>query len=227
MIGVDADDTLWHSETVFERAQERFRGLLARYHSAPAIDRVLFDTEARNLPLYGYGVKGFMLSAIEAAITATGGAIGADEIQAILDTGREMLAHPIELLPGVEEVLPALARDYRVLLITKGDLHHQERKVADSGLEAHFDAVEIVSEKDRAAYARVLQRHGVAPDAFAMVGNSLKSDVLPVLALGGAGVYIPYAITWQHERVDAAPIDAPRYRRLDSLRELPPILPSL
>jgi len=227
IIGFDADDTLWHNESIFDRAQQRYRALLAKYHPAAEVDRVLFQTEMRNLPLYGYGVKGFVLSASETAIELTGGAISAQEIQEIFALGQEMLAHPVELLPGVAEIVPVLARDYRLLLITKGDLHHQERKVAESGLAAHFHAVEILSEKDGATYERVLRRHGVAPDEFAMVGNSLKSDILPVLALGGAGVHVPYHLTWQHEHVEQVPHDQPRFRQVATLGELPPLLPVL
>jgi putative hydrolase of the HAD superfamily len=188
---------------------------------------VLFATEMRNLPLYGYGVKGFMLSCVETAIALTQGRVTAGEIDEILATGREMLAHPVELLAGVAEVVPALARDYRLLLITKGDLQHQERKVAESGLAAHFHAIEILSEKDGPAYARVLQRHGVALEEFAMVGNSLKSDILPVLQLGGAGVHIPYHLTWQHEHVETAPANLPRFRSIERLIDLPAVLPCL
>ena len=227
IIGFDADDTLWHNESIFDRAQQRYRALLAKYHPAAEVDRVLFQTEMRNLPLYGYGVKGFVLSASETAIELTNGAISAQEIQEIFALGQEMLAHPVELLPGVAEIVPALARDYRLLLITKGDLHHQERKVAESGLGAHFHAVEILSEKDGATYERVLRRHGVAFDEFAMVGNSLKSDILPVLELGGAGVHVPYHLTWQHEHVEQAPHDQPRFRQVATLGELPPLLPVL
>jgi putative hydrolase of the HAD superfamily len=226
-IGFDADDTLWRNEDLFERAHERYRALLAQHHPAAEVDRVLFATELRNLPLYGYGVKGFTLSCIETAIALTQGRVSSAEIGEILATGREILAHPVELLDGVAAVVPALARDYRLLLITKGDLQHQERKVAGSGLAAHFHAVEIVSEKDGPVYERLLRRHGVAPAEFAMVGNSLKSDILPVLALGGAGVHIPYHLTWQHERVEETPRDLPRFRRLARLAELPPVLPHL
>ncbi len=227
IIGFDADDTLWHNESIFDRAQQRYRALLAKYHPAAEVDRVLFQTEMRNLPLYGYGVKGFVLSASETAIELTNGAISAQEIQEIFALGQEMLAHPVELLPGVAEIVPMLARDYRLLLITKGDLHHQERKVAESGLGAHFHAVEILSEKDGATYERVLRRHGVALDEFAMVGNSIKSDILPVLALGGAGVHVPYHLTWQHEHVEQAPHNQPRFRQVATLEELPPLLPVL
>jgi putative hydrolase of the HAD superfamily len=227
IIGFDADDTLWRNEDIFERAHERYRTLLAHYHPASEVDRVLFATEMRNLALYGYGVKGYTLSCIETAIELTGGKVTGTEIKEILATGREMLAHPVELLAGVTEVVPALARDYRLLLITKGDLHHQERKVTESGLAAHFQAVEIVSEKDGPAYERVLRRHGVAMKDFVMVGNSLKSDILPVLQLGGAGVHIPYHLTWQHEHVEDAFGDRPRFRRIAHLGELPAILPNL
>jgi putative hydrolase of the HAD superfamily len=227
IIGFDADDTLWRNEDIFERAHVRFRALLAKYHPAAEVDRVLFATEMKNLPLYGYGVKGFTLSCVETAITLTQGKVSSAEIAEILATGREMLAHPIELLAGVGEVVPALARDFRLMLITKGDLHHQERKVAESGLAAHFHAVEIVSEKDGPAYERILRRHGVAPNEFAMVGNSLKSDILPVLELGGAGVHVPYHLTWQHERAELVPATQRRFRQIATLAELPPVVAAL
>ena len=227
IIGFDADDTLWHNESIFERAQERYRLLLAKYHPAAEVNRALFATEMRNLRLYGYGIKGFMLSATETAIELTRGAVSAAEIREIIALGQDMLAHPVELLPDIGEIVPALARDFRLVLITKGDLHDQERKIAESGLAAHFHAVEILSEKDGPAYERVLRRHGVAHAEFAMVGNSLKSDILPVLALGGAGVHVPYHLTWQHEHIEASPTDQPRFRRIGRLAELPAILPSL
>jgi putative hydrolase of the HAD superfamily len=227
IIGFDADDTLWRNEDVFERAHERYRALLAGYHPPAEVDRVLFATEIRNLPLYGYGVKGFTLSCIETAIELTAGRVKPNEIADILATGREMLAHPVELLAGAADVIPALARDYRLILITKGDLHHQERKVAASGLAGYFHAVEIVSEKDSGAYERLRRRHDLAWADFAMVGNSLKSDILPVLQLGGAGVHIPYHLTWLHERAEEPPRDQARFRRVESLVELPALLPHL
>ncbi len=225
-IGFDADDTLWHNENIFEQAHERYRTLLAKHHPADEVNRLLFAVESRNLPLYGYGVKSYMLSTIETAIELTRGAIGAAEIREILALGREMLAHPVELLAGVIEVVPGLARDYRLLLITKGDLHHQERKVAASGLAAHFHAIEILSEKDGATYQRILRRHDVKPEEFVMVGNSIKSDILPVLELGGAGVHIPYQFTWQHEHAEP-PQDHPRFRRIAQIGELPAVLARL
>jgi len=226
ILGFDADDTLWHNESIFEHAHVAYRQLLAKYHPAEEVDRVLYATEMRNLALYGYGVKGFMLSCVEAAIELTQGAISAQEVREILATGQRMLAHPVELLAGVAEVVPGLARDYRLLLITKGDLHHQEKKISESGLASHFQAIEIVSEKDTPAYARVLRRHGVAPAEFAMVGNSIKSDILPVLGLGGAGVHVPYHLTWAHERAEV-PATEKRFRRIAHLRDLPAILPAL
>ena len=226
-IGFDADDTLWHNENIFEQAHERYRSLLARFHPAAEVDRALFATEMRNLRLYGYGAKGFTLSSIETAIELTQGTISAEEIRSILSLGQEMLAHPVELLPGVAELLPVLARDYRLIVITKGDLHHQERKIQQSGLADHFSAIEILSEKDGAAYARILLRHGINPAEFAMIGNSLRSDILPVLELGGAGVYIPYQFTWQHERVAETPHVHPRFRQVENLAALPGVLPGL
>ena len=178
----------------------------------------------RNLELYGYGVKGFTLSAIETAIQLSKGKIGAEEIQQLIALGRDMLAHPVELLEGVEETLAALAPRYRLVLITKGDLRDQERKLSKSRLAPHFRQVEIVSEKDERTYADLLRRHGIAVERFLMVGNSLKSDILPVLALGGAGAHVPYHLTWAAERVEQAPQAKGRFFRIETLRELPAVL---
>jgi putative hydrolase of the HAD superfamily len=227
VIGFDADDTLWHNEIIFEKVHERYRALLANYHDAATVDRTLLATEMRNLELYGYGVKGFTLSAIETAIQLTAGKIGADEIQQLIELGREMLAHPVELLDGVAETLAALAPRHRLLLITKGDLRDQERKLAKSGLAPHFERVEIVSEKNEATYASILRRHGIDAAHFLMVGNSLKSDILPVLAIGGAGAYIPYHLIWAVERVDKMPAEDGRFFPLKSVRELTTVLEKL
>ena len=227
VIGFDADDTLWHNEVIFEKTHERYRALLSQYHDAATVDRTLFATEMRNLELYGYGIKGFTLSAIETAIHLTSGKIRADEIQQLIDLGRDMLAHPVELLEGVAETLGALSARHRLLLITKGDLRDQERKLAKSGLAAHFRQVEIVSEKDEGTYAAIFRRHGIAAADFLMVGNSLKSDIVPVLALGGAGAYVPYHITWAAERVEDMPRDDGRFFRLRTLRELEEIVRTL
>jgi putative hydrolase of the HAD superfamily len=219
-IGFDADDTLWHNESIFEKTHERYRAILAQYHDSATVDRTLFATEMRNLELYGYGVKGFTLSAIETAIQLTAGKIGADEIQQLIELGREMLSHPVELLDGVAEALAALAPQHRLILITKGDLRDQERKLAKSGLAPHFSGIEILSEKNEASYAAVFRRNRIEPARFLMVGNSLKSDILPVLALGGAGVYVPYRILWAAEHVEEVPPANARFFRLESLREL-------
>ncbi len=220
VVGFDADDTLWHNENIFEQTHQRYRALLSRFHDAATVERTLFATEMRNLELYGYGVKGFTLSAIETAIALTDGRISAEEIQQLIALGKDMLAHPVELLDGVEETLAELGGRHHLLLITKGDLRDQERKLAKSRLAARFRQVEIVSEKDEATYRGILRRYGVSPERFIMVGNSLKSDILPVLALGGVGVHVPYHLTWAAERVDEAPRAEGRFFRLGSLREL-------
>ena len=223
-LGFDADDTLWHNETIFEKVHERYRELLAHYHDAATVDRTLFATEMRNLELYGYGVKGFTLSSIETAIQLTGGKISAEEIRQIIALGREMLAHPVDILDGVVETLSALSGQHRLLVITKGDLRDQERKLARSGLAAHFHHVEILSEKDERSYSALFRRHAIDPARFLMVGNSLKSDILPVLALGGAGAHVPYHITWEAERVETPPRIDGRFFQLKNVRELPGVI---
>lgn len=225
-IGFDADDTLWHNESIFEEAHRRYCTLLSRWHDADTVERTLFATEMSNLELFGYGVKSHALSSIETAIGLTGGQISSEEIRAILDFAKGMLAHPVELLPGAAEVVPALARRYRLVLLTKGDLRDQERKLRKSGLEPHFNYVEILSEKDTTVYSRVFARHSIAPEEFLMVGNSLKSDILPVLDLGGRAVYVPYRTTWMAERAEP-PRDADRsarFTQISSLHELPALL---
>ena len=222
-LGFDADDTLWHNENIFERVHIRYAALLARYHDAATVERTLFATEMRNLELYGYGVKSFTLSAIETAIHLSAGGISAGEIQHLIDLGREMLAHPVELLDGAAATLAALAGQYQLLLITKGDLRDQQSKLARSGLAAYFQHVEIVAEKDGPAYAAILRRHGIAPEKFLMVGNSLRSDILPVLALGGAGAHVPYRLLWAHEHAET-PHAPGRFFELKTLRDLPAAL---
>jgi len=200
VVGIDGDDTLWHNEGYFAVSQEMFRALLAAYvDDTVDLDAALVDNERRNLELFGYGIKGFTLSMIETAIEVTGGRVNAAVIQALLDRGKEMLGHPVELLDGVAGVIDALAEHYRLVLVTKGDLIHQEQKIARSGLAERFEQVEIVSEKDEATYSRILRRVGVAPSSFVMVGNSVRSDVLPVLAIGARAVHVPYHLTWDLE----------------------------
>jgi putative hydrolase of the HAD superfamily len=225
-VGFDADDTLWHNESLFEETHRRYCELLSRYHDAASVERALFATEMRNLELLGYGVKAHAISAIETAIEISGGRVGSEEVSAIVDLAKGMLRHPVELLDGAAEVVPVLAARYRLLLVTKGDLRDQERKVRTSGLERHFAGLEILSEKDVSVYRRVFARHDIRPEEFLMVGNSLKSDILPVLDLGGRAVYVPYRITWQHEQATppAGPAVAGRFFQIASLRELPALL---
>ena len=219
-IGLDADDTLWHNETIFRLTHDRFVALLAEHGDRDTIEGRLAEVERRNLRLYGYGVKGFTLSMIETAMELTGGEAPPVVVREILAAGREMLAHPVETLPGVDEALAALSETYRLVLVTKGDLLDQERKLAASGLGDLFAAVEIVSEKDRGTYERVFARHGTGAEEAVMAGNSMKSDVLPALAAGAFAVHIPYVITWAHELADA-PEGHARYGALDTISALP------
>jgi putative hydrolase of the HAD superfamily len=201
IIGLDGDDTLWHSEREFAETQVRYRELLARWADEDTVHARLLDVERRNLEVFGYGVKAFTLSMVETAIELTAGAIPATEVHRIVTLGKELLGHPVELIDGVAETVETLARHHRLVLITKGDLLHQETKLAASGLGDRFWRIEIVSEKDVATYARILERHEIAPEDFVMVGNSVKSDILPVLELGARAVYVPYEITWEMEHV--------------------------
>ncbi|MGO1078761.1 HAD family hydrolase [Inquilinus sp. CA228] len=231
-VAFDADDTLWHSESVFEETHGRLVALLSPWVDAETLERTLLDTEARNLKTFGYGVKGFILSMIETAIEITEGRIGAAQIRTILELGKAMMDHPVELIDGVVETLDALAPAakagrIRLIVITKGDLFHQESKVARSGLAERFESVEIVAEKDEATYRRILQRGGATPDRFLMIGNSMRSDILPVLDLGGQAVHIPYHITWAHEAVSRPEVAPPGFHTLDSIREVPGLVSRL
>ena len=219
-VGLDADDTLWHNETIFRLTHARFIDLLSGRADAEVMETRLAEVERRNLQLYGYGVKGFTLSMIETAMELCDGEAPSHVIREIMAAGREMLAHPVETLPGVDEALARLSERYRLVLITKGDLLDQERKLAASGLGDLFAAVEIVSEKDRGTYDRVFARHGTGAAEAVMAGNSMKSDVLPALEAGSFAVHIPYHVTWAHELADA-PEDHPRYGALPSIADLP------
>lgn len=225
-IGFDADDTLWQNEAFFRLTQQHFAKLLADFAEADHLHDRLLAAERRNLGHYGFGVKGFTLSMIETAIEVTEGRVSAGVIAEIMAAGREMLAHPIELLPQAQAAVTALAHDYHVLLITKGDLLDQERKLAQSGLGDLFHGVEIVSDKTSAVYANLFARHGAVADQAMMVGNSLKSDVLPVLEVGGWGVYVPHDLTWALEHAEE-PQGQPRYHRLVTLGELPDLVATL
>jgi len=225
-IGFDADDTLWQNEHFYKLTTAHFAALLAAYAEPDAIAATLLASEKRNLAFYGYGIKGFTLSMIETAIEVTAGRAPASVIGEILAAGRDMLRHPVETLPEVRETLSALAVDYRLILVTKGDLFDQERKLAESGLGELFAAVEIVSEKTAATYERVFTRYGDGPERAMMVGNSLKSDVVPAIAAGSWGVYIPHALNWEMEHAEA-PVDSPRFRRLVHLGELVDLIAGL
>lgn len=223
-IGLDADDTLWENETFFRVTEAEFAALLGEHAQGADIAGRLLDVERANLARYGFGIKGFMLSMVQTAIELTDGRIDGRAIGRILELGQDMLSHPVDLLPGVPQALDALA-GRRLILVTKGDLIDQERKIAASGLADRFDAIEILADKSPEAYARVLWRAGVAPEHFVMAGNSMKSDVLPVVALGGHGVFIPHALTWAIEHAQAP--DHPRAHRLDSIAALPALIARL
>ena len=228
LVAFDGDDTLWHNESIFSMTQERFRELMQPYVGDRDLDERLFATEMRNLRLFGYGVKSYTLSMIETAIELSDAQVSADEIAAILHAGRSMLEHPVELLDGVADAIERVSANHPVMLITKGDLFDQESKLARSGLGDRFDAVEIVAEKDERAYRRILDRRGVAPESFVMIGNSARSDIQPTLALGAYAVHVPYPLTWAHEQIDETELQTHgRYRRIDSLADLPVTLTSL
>jgi putative hydrolase of the HAD superfamily len=224
VIGFDADDTLWRSEDFFTEAEELFAEVVAPHapHGVDVLDS-LHAIELDNVPISGYGVKAFALSMVQAAVTATRGAVPASVIGQLVDHAHEMLMHPVEVLDGVPETLAAVGRTHRLVLMTKGDLVHQARKVRTSGLEHHFAHNEIMLEKDVETYRRVLDEWSIDPKRFLMVGNSVKSDILPILELGGAGVHVPYHVTWGHEVVHD---HGGGFTELESLRELPAWLAS-
>ncbi|WP_212524872.1 HAD family hydrolase [Actibacterium sp. MT2.3-13A] len=225
-IGFDADDTLWQNEQFFRMTQERFAELLSDFAPPDHLMERLLAAEKRNLGHYGFGVKGFVLSMIETAIEVTDERVPASVIQGLLHAGQDMLRHPIHLLPHARETVEELAADYRILLITKGDLLDQERKLAQSGLGDLFDGVEIVSNKTPAVYQEVFTRHGDGPGRALMVGNSLRSDVIPAIEAGAWGVYVPHGLTWELERAEP-PQDHERYHELSDLGTLPALVASL
>ena len=219
VIAFDCDDTLWLSESFFVLTQQRFDALLSPWCEPDQTAERLIERERENLAHFGYGVKGFALSMIETAIDASEGAIPSAALAEIIEWAREMMAHPVELLPGVENTLDALEGRYRLVAITKGDLFHQESKVAASGLADRFEAIHIVSEKDPATYQGIVSGLGVPPQSFLMVGNSTRSDIEPVLAIGSRAVHVPHDVTWALEHADAD-LDVPVLGRLDELLEL-------
>ena len=222
-VGFDADDTLWHNERFFRLTQDRFEQLLADYADRAHLHQRLLAAERRNIAHYGFGIKGFTLSMIETALDVTENRVPAAVIRELIEAGQEMLRHPIDLLPHARETVQAAAQNHKVLLITKGDLLDQERKLAQSGLGDLFDGVEIVSDKTPATYQALLQRHGVGATQAMMVGNSMKSDVRPMVALGGWGVFVPHGLTWELEHAEP-PTNTTRFRELPSLSGIPQLL---
>jgi len=222
-IGFDADDTLWHNERFFALTQDHFEQLLSDHTDTDTLMARLLVAERRNIPHYGFGIKGFTLSMIETAIEVTEGRVPASVISEILDAGRDMLAHPVELLPHVLPTLKALHGRFRLVLITKGDLLDQERKLAESGLREFFDAIEIVSDKTPDTYTRIFDTYGQGAARGMMIGNSMKSDVLPMIAAGGWGVYVPHGLTWALEHADA-PDNVERLLQIKELSELGPVI---
>ena len=230
LVGFDGDDTLWHSEGYYRQAQAQFEAIVGRYVDLAdaRLHERLLAIERANIGLFGYGAKGMTLSMIEAAVAVTGERISAADLHRIVGLGKEVMAHPVDLVEGIREAVAEVARDAPVVLITKGDLFHQEHKVRASGLADLFQRIEIVSEKDPAAYARVLSEFGVQAGEFAMVGKSLRSDIEPVLRLGGWGVHMPYHVTWAHELEHGlGPDDAARMETVADAASIPAALAAL
>jgi putative hydrolase of the HAD superfamily len=226
-IAFDADDTLWHNEGIFTNTQGKFRELFSGDHDPEKVGKELYATEIRNLEIFGYGIKGFGLSMIETAIEMSRGEITGAQLQVILDEVKGMLSAPVEVLQGVTETLQELAGDFELMVITKGDLFDQETKIARSGLGDLFRHVEVVSDKSESNYQVALAKYGLDPAHFLMVGNSIKSDVLPVIALGARAVHVPYQTTWQHEFVAEEDYAHVRFDTLQSIRDLPALVRSL
>lgn len=224
VIAFDADDTLWENEIYFAEAEQRFSELLEDFLPKHTVLRELLHKEISNLPLYGYGIKAFMLSMIETSISISEKKIPASVIQKIIDIGREMLDKPVVLIDGVEDVLKSLKGKYRLVMATKGDLLDQERKLIKSNLQGYFHHIEIMSEKKEADYRKLIHHLDIATDSFMMIGNSLKSDVMPVISVGGYGVHIPFHTTWAHERIEVD-LESDRFIVLENISEVPHLFP--
>ena len=219
VIAFDADDTLWINEPYFQETEKKFCALLEDYLPQHTLAKELFKTEIQNLPLYGYGVKGFMLSMIETGMRISDNTLNIEVLSKAIQYGKELLEKPIEMLDGVEDALKALKGNYRLVVATKGDLLDQERKLKKSGLEHYFHHIEIMSDKQEADYLKLIKHLDIQPAEFLMLGNSLKSDVLPVLAIGGHGVHVPYHTTWAHENVEHN-VDHPNFRSVQTISEI-------
>lgn len=223
LIAFDADDTLWHNERLYVDAQSRFVELLAHYHDPDWIRERLYQTETRNLQHFGYGIKAFALSMLESAVELTEGRLTGQDVKTLIDLAKGMLTAPVELLPHVSEVIPQLAKQYPLMVITKGDLLDQETKITRSGLGQYFRDIEVVSHKTRETYARLLEKHALSSERFLMVGNSIRSDILPTLELGGTAIHIPYETTWLHEMAEP-PTRQPGFYALEDMGQLPGLL---
>ncbi len=223
VIAFDADDTLWSNEEFFRETEHRFCALLEDYLPMHQIEKELFKTEMENLALYGYGVKGFMLSMVETALRISNHTLDTKAIDQILGFGKELLNKPIQLLEGVKETIESLRGQYRLVVATKGDLLDQERKLKKSGIEHYFHHIEIMSEKQEGDYQKLIKHLDIQPDQFLMIGNSLKSDVMPVLSLGGHGIHVPYHTTWAHETVEHH-IEHPNFKEVEKISDILPYL---
>ena len=220
VIGFDADDTLWVNETYFREAEHGFSKLLSKYETLNKIDQELFKKEISNLPLYGYGVKAFVLSMVESALELSNYEVSTKTIQAILDIGKDMLNKPVDLLDGVEEVLQKLSKKYRLILATKGDLLDQERKLEKSGLTDYFHHIEVLSDKKEHNYSKLLKHLDIEPSEFLMIGNSLKSDVLPLVNIHAHAIHVPFHTTWAHEKVSEGETNGIAYKTINSLTDV-------
>ncbi|MFC5526846.1 HAD family hydrolase [Rhodanobacter ginsengisoli] len=227
LIGFDGDDTLWHSEGYYQHASTEFAAIVGSYVDLGDVHDSMLATERRNLKLFGYGAKGMTLSMVETAIEVTDGRIRATDIHRLVELGKSLLQHPVELLPGIRAAVEAVAEHHQIVLITKGDLFHQEQKVARSGLASLFRRIEIVSEKDAVTYRRVLDEFDLQPAQFVMVGNSLRSDIEPVVRLGGWAIHLPYHVTWAHEMEHGLVGDDPHVVKIDAPRDIPGALAQL
>ena len=225
VIAFDADDTLWVNEPYFQETEHKFCALLEDYLPHHSVSQELFKTEMQNLALYGYGVKGFMLSMIETALRVSNNTVSLSTIEKAIQYGKDLLEKPIELLDGIEEVLQTLKNKYRLVVATKGDLLDQERKLKKSGLEHYFHHIEIMSDKQEKDYIKLIKHLDIKPEEFLMIGNSLKSDVIPVLAIGGHALHVPYHTTWAHEKVEQT-IEHERFSQVTTIRETIPYLHS-
>lgn len=224
VIGFDADDTLWVNETYFRDAELEFAKLLASYETANKIDQELFKMEMKNLPLYGYGVKGFVLSMVEMALEISNNNVSNTTMNAILKIGKDMLNKPVELLEGVEDVLKEFSKDYKLILVTKGDLLDQERKLEKSGLTNYFHHIEVLSDKQEENYSKLLNHLDIKPSEFLMIGNSLKSDILPLINIKAHAIHVPFHTTWMHEQVKESETNGKAYKTLSSLLELKKVM---